>query len=115
MVEIYGIKNCDTMKKVFKWLEAHNIEYNFHDYKKEGADTTILKKAINEHGWENIINRRGTTWRQLAKDTQDQMNDESAVSIAIENPSIIKRPLLIHNEKTHLGFKEETYSEILGK
>lgn len=110
--QIYGIKNCDTMKKAFKWLEAHKIEYQFHDYKKEGVDSAALKNAIKEHGWENVINRRGTTWRKLPKDTQDQMNDENAVTIALDNPSIIKRPLLIHKDQSHLGFKEELYSEI---
>lgn len=109
---LYGIKNCDTMKKAFKWLEAHNIDYHFHDYKKEGVDEKILKQAINEHGWESVINKRGTTWRKLPQDIKDNMNDESAIYTAKDNASIIKRPLLVHEGSTYLGFKDELYTSI---
>jgi len=111
-ITIYGIKNCDTMKKAFKWLEENGMEYVFHDYKKQGADLIALKQAIKEHGWETVINRRGTTWRQLSDDVQNSMNDKTALKIAEDNPSIIKRPLLIAGNKSHLGFKVETYSQI---
>lgn len=109
---LYGIKNCDTMKKTFKWLEAHDVSYDFHDYKKEGVDITIIKQAISEHRWENVINKRGTTWRKLPQDTQENMNNESAVQIAQENPSIIKRPLLLYKKITYLGFKDDLYASI---
>lgn len=112
MIKIYGIKNCDTMKKAFKWLEANDIAYDFHDYKKIGVDEGVLKKALDQHGWENVINRRGTTWRKLPKETQDSMDNASAVIIVHENPSIIKRPLMIHKNKIYLGFKEDMYSKI---
>ena len=112
MTKIYGIKNCDTMKKAFAWLEDNAVEHNFHDYKKEGANTKILKQAIADHGWELVINKRGTTWRKLNKNVQESMNDKSAVNIALDNPSIIKRPLLVHNGKTFLGFKAEEYKNI---
>lgn len=112
MTKIYGIKNCDTMKKALKWLEDYDVDYNFHDYKKEGADKDILLKALDEHGWESVINKRGTTWRQLPKDIQDGMDDKRAVQIALDNPSIIKRPLLLHNGKITLGFKSEIYADI---
>lgn len=109
---IYGIKNCDTMKKAFKWLDENSVEYVVHDYKKEGADPTVLKQAIKEHGWETVINRRGTTWRQLSDDVQNSMNDKTALKVAEDNPSIIKRPLLITGNKSYLGFKAETYGQI---
>ncbi len=112
MTTIYGIKNCDTMKKAFKWLDENGVDYTFHDYKKDGLDEAILKQALAEHGWENVINRRGTTWRKLPDDVQNSMDERGAVKIANENPSIIKRPLLAHNGKTYLGFKSETYSKI---
>lgn len=114
-VTIYGIKNCDTMKKAFKWLDAHNVEYAFHDYKKEGIDENAITEAINENGWENVINRRGTTWRKLPDDIKESMNDKNALKIANENPSIVKRPLLAHKKKYHLGFKDELYSQIFKK
>jgi Spx/MgsR family transcriptional regulator len=114
MIKIYGIKNCDTMKKAFKWLDENSISYDFHDYKKLGADNAVLKNAIKEHGWENVINRRGTTWRKLDDATKETMNEGGALIIAIDNPSIIKRPLMVHNKKTHLGFNTDHYQETLG-
>jgi len=112
MTEIYGIKNCDTMKKECRWLEDNAVTYDFHDYKKESVDTNVLKQAVTEHGWELVINKRGTTWRQLDKSVQETMSDVSAIEIALDNPSIIKRPLLLHKDKTFLGFKAEDYKTI---
>lgn len=100
------------MKKAFNWLDENGIDYDFHDYKKQGADETILKQAIAEHGWDSVINRRGTTWRKLPETTKNNMDEAGAITVALENPSIVKRPLLITNGKTHLGFKPEQYSEI---
>ena len=114
MTTIYGIKNCDTMKKAFKWLESEGIEYTFVDYKKTKPDTAILQQAINEHGWETVINQRGTTWRKLDNATKETMDAEKAIPLALENPSILKRPLLIHNGTSHIGFKPKQYKEIFG-
>lgn len=111
-IEIYGIKNCDTMKKARTWLKDAGIEVVFHNYKKDGANKAVLKQALDDHGWETVINRRGTTWRQLPDDLKDAMDAENAITIAMENPSIIKRPLLVHDGKTYLGFKEDDYKEI---
>jgi len=102
------------MKKTFKWLDAQNIAYDFHDYKKNGIDEDVLKQALVQHGWENVINRRGTTWRKLPKKTQDSMDDDQAIAIADENPSIIKRPLLKQGNDIFLGFKDSEYEEIFG-
>lgn len=112
MVKIYGIKNCDTMKKAFRWLDDHNVPYEFDDYKKQGADEDVLKIAIDQHGWETVINRRGTTWRKLPDDVKETMDEASALAIAQENPSIIKRPLLVKEEDITLGFKAEQYQDI---
>lgn len=109
---IYGIKNCDTMKKTFSWLDEHGVDYTFHDYKKSGADSAVLKDAIKNYGWENVINRRGTTWRSLSEDVKETMNETSAVTAALENPALIKRPLLIHKGDIHLSFDPETYNGI---
>lgn len=111
-VEIYGIKNCDTMKKALKWLDDRGVGYVFHDYKKEGVNADVLKQAITEHGWENVINRRGTTWRNLPEDTKENMDETRALEMAQENPSIIKRPLLLHEDAVFLGFSEVVYREI---
>lgn len=112
MTKLYGIKNCDTVKKARTWLKDHEIPYEFHNYKKDGADKDVLKEAIKTHGWETVINRRGTTWRHLDEATKESLNEKTAVVIAMENPSIIKRPLLIHDGKSHVGFKPEDYEAI---
>jgi Spx/MgsR family transcriptional regulator len=112
MTVIYGIKNCDTMKKAITWLEGNTIPFTFHDYKKQGLDEDVLRQAINEHGWETVINRRGTTWRALPDSIKENMDDEGAVAVAKENPSIIKRPLLVYTGTTHLGFKKDIYADI---
>ncbi|MCB9982973.1 MAG: ArsC family reductase [Rhodospirillales bacterium] len=109
---IYGIKNCDTMKKALSWLDENDIEYNVHDYKKSDADADILKKAITAHGWDNVINRCGTTWRKLPDEIKNAMNENKAIEIALENPSIIKRPLLVHKSHIELGFSPDAYQAI---
>lgn len=114
VIKIYGIKNCDTMKKAFRWLDDHGISYDFHDYKKDGADINILEKAIAAHGWETVINRRGTTWRQLPDDVKESMDAGKALEVANESLSIIKRPLLLIGDKIHIGFSDESYEGILG-
>ncbi|MCV2403819.1 ArsC family reductase [Marinomonas sp. C2222] len=112
MVEIYGIKSCDTMKKAFRWLEENNIEFHFHDYKKVGLDVSTATSWIQELGWENVINKRGTTWRKLDEETKSNMNDELAVETIVAQTSMIKRPLIIAKDKIHLGFKAEDYAKI---
>ncbi len=109
---IYGIKNCDTMKKAFTWLEEHGVSYDFHDYKKHGVNPDVLDRAIKQEGWESVINRRGTTWRALPDDVKESMNEKRALVAALENPSLIKRPLLEHDGNIYLGFDAETYSRI---
>lgn len=109
MVDIYGIKNCDTMKKAFRWLDDNKIEYRFHDYKKEGVEETLAKQWLEQLGWEEIINKRGTTWRKLDEETKAAMNNELALKTIMEQPSMIKRPLLIKNNEITLGFKEPDY------
>ena len=109
---MYGIKNCDTIKKARKWLETENIDYTFHDYKKDGVDEGLFKVWLSELGWESVLNRRGTTWRKLPDEQKDNMNEASALEAMLDNPSIIKRPLLAHNGKNVLGFKADEYASI---
>lgn len=112
-ITIYGIKNCDTIKKTLKWLENNNIPHTFHDYKKDGLDEHVFNLAIAQHGWETVINKRGTTWRNLDERIQNSVNDENAYDLAKEQTSIIKRPILKHNENITIGFKEPIYKSIL--
>ena len=111
---IYGIKNCDTMKKAFAWLEASGHDFTFHDYKKHDLNEQVLRDALEQHGWENVINRRGTTWRQLPDTVKESMDADGAIDVAKDNPSIVKRPLLVHQGHIHLGFKDTAYAEIFG-
>lgn len=115
MVTIYGIKNCDTMKKAFAWLETHEVAFTFHDYKKQGVDESVLNAALDTQGWEETLNRRGTTWRNLPDDLKTTMDKKTALKTALENPSIIKRPLLVCDGQIYLGFKPEIYEKIFGK
>lgn len=111
-INIYGIKNCDTMKKAMTWLTDHGVDFEFHDYKKVGADQGVLEKAMMQCGWENVINRRGTTWRKLSEDLREGMDEEIALQAAIENPSLLKRPMLVVEGKVYLGFKPDQYAQI---
>ena len=113
MVDIYGIKNCDTMKKAFHWLDENHIEYHFHDYKKETIEAATAKAWIEELGWENVINKRGTTWRKLDEETKNKMNNEAAIQTIINQPSMIKRPLMTLNNTVYLGFNADDYAERL--
>jgi arsenate reductase len=110
-VVMYGITNCSTIKKARDWLQQNNIDYQFHDYKKKGTDAEQLKQWIDQLGWEQLINRRGTTWRKLDANTRESMNNTVAISVMQDNPSIIKRPLLEVNAKLVLGFDENLYQQ----
>ena len=110
---IYGIKNCDTMKKAFQWLDVHKVQYVFHDYKKDGADAMLIKRAIKVEGWENVLNRKGMTWRGVSEKIKNEMNEVMALKIALENPTIIRRPVLISEDKILLGFNEKEYVSLL--
>ena len=112
MTRIYGIRNCDTMKKALNWLEAHNIAYEFHDYRRQGVDAEILRAAISQHGWEQVINRRGTSWRLLPAPVKNGAGAQTAIALASENPALIKRRLLHSGGAIHLGFTAEKYREI---
>lgn len=108
---VYGIKNCDTMKKTFQWLDKHKVEYVFHDYKKSGSDKTVLLQAFQQHGWEEVLNRKGTTWRKLPEDVRNAMTAPKALKIAQENPSVIKRPLIIQGDDILLGFDDAVFKK----
>jgi len=111
-VKMYGIKNCSTMKKAMTWLEEQTIEFDFHDYKKSGIDEVHLRTWLSQTPWEQLINKRGTTWRKLSDEDKTDVTDDKAIQLMIANPSLIKRPALIINNQVHLGFKAEQYQEI---
>ena len=112
MITLYGIPNCDTMKKARKWLDEAGVEYQFHNYKKDGLDSALAEQWLSELGWEALINKRGTTWRQLTDEQKSGMDNESALAVMLDNPSIIKRPLLDTGSSKTLGFKAEQYESL---
>lgn len=114
MIKIHGIPNCDTMKKARKWLDTHNLDYQFHNFKKEGLEKTTLLHWIDQTGWETLLNRRGMMWRKLSDEAKAGIDETSAIEIMLETPSIIKRPVLEVNGNLYVGFSEERYSDLFG-
>jgi arsenate reductase len=109
---IYGIRNCDTMKKARAWLEAHGVDYDFHDYKSDGIDRATLEKWAKTVGWEVLLNRAGTTFRKLPDDAKQNIDERKAIKLMLEQPSMIKRPVLERGRTLLVGFTEDRYSAI---
>ena len=114
MVKIYGIKNCDTMKKARGWLEAHKIAHDFHDYKTAGIDRATLEEWVRKAGWQVLLNRAGTTFRKLPDAAKEDLTEEKAVALMLAQPSMIKRPVLNIKGRLTVGFKPEEYKRLLG-
>ena len=113
-VTLYGIKNCDTMKKARAWLDAHGVVYSFHDYKTDGIDRAQLATWCNAVGWETLLNRAGTTFRKLAEADREYLDEARAIALMLAQPSIIKRPVLERPAKPVLvGFKPDIYAREL--
>mgnify|MGYP002620868787 CR=1 FL=1 len=113
MTTIYGIKNCDTMKKALKWLDDHGVDYEFHDYKKSGLDQKQLKAWVKQLGWETLVNRRGLTWRRLPEAEREGINEAKAIALMVTHPSLVKRPVLDTGGSVQVGFKPEEYGRLL--
>ena len=113
-VTIYGIKNCDTMKKARAWLDGHGNAYAFHDYKAQGIERARLEAWAGDLGWETRLNRSGTTFRKLPDKDKDGLNERKALALMLAQPSMIKRPVLDTGGKLLVGFTPETYGKALG-
>jgi arsenate reductase len=110
-ITIYGIKNCDTMKKARTWLDAHDVAYAFHDYKAEGIDKASLERWSKEVGWEVLLNRAGTTFRALPEKDREGLNEKKAIALMLAQPSMIKRPVLDAGGELLVGFKPDVYEK----
>ncbi|MBG0847929.1 ArsC family reductase [Pseudomonas chengduensis] len=110
---LYGIKACDTMKKARTWLDEHQVDYAFHDYKSVGIDRANLEKWCNEHGWQTVLNRAGTTFRKLEDAQKADLDQAKAIELMLAQPSMIKRPVLDLGDKTLVGFKPDNYQTAL--
>ncbi len=113
---LYGIPNCDTVKKARTWLTEHHYDFQFHDFKKAGLDRATIESWLQRVEWEVLINRKGTTWRGLDEARKASIIDvEHAILLMLENPSIIKRPVLVTAMQTCVGFSDDTYQQIFKK
>lgn len=109
---MYGIPNCDTIKKAKKWLQAEEIEFTFHDYRKQGITEALVNEFCQQLGWENVLNKRGTTYRQLSQEQKDNLDSDNVISLLVEQPAMIKRPIIYVGKQYHVGFKADSYVSI---
>lgn len=110
---IYGIPNCDTMKKARKWLDTRGLDYRFHDYKKDGIDSKTLNKWSSSVGYETLLNQRGTTWRKLDEAERAGIDEKKAIALMCKHPSLIKRPVLETGDRILVGFRESDWQSLL--
>ena len=110
---LYGIPNCDTVKKARAWLAENGVDYQFHDYRKQGVDPVRLAKWVETEGWETVLNRAGTTFRKLPDDAKTGLDAARAMELMLEHPSAIKRPILEHPGGMVVGFAPERYARAL--
>jgi arsenate reductase len=115
-MKVYGIKNCSTVKKALAWLDTYQIAYEFHDFKKWGIDEHSLKKWIHEVGLDQLLNKRGTTWKTIPLNIQQSatVNKDAAIKLMLEKTSVIKRPILEMAKGITLGFDEKKYEQLFG-
>ena len=112
MTTIFGIPNCDTMKKARTWLEAHKVAHTFHDYKKAGIEKAVLEGWAKKVGWEVLLNRAGTTFKKLPDADKDGLTEKKAMALMLAQPSMIKRPVLEAKGKLTVGFKPDEYAAV---
>ncbi|MGB1140297.1 MAG: ArsC family reductase [Halioglobus sp.] len=112
MITLYGIKNCDTVKKARKWLDEHGVDYRFHDFREDGIDRTAVAGWIGELGWESVVNKRSTSWKALDEGARSAMDEASALEAIMDQPTLVKRPLLDTGRERFTGFSADNYNRI---
>ena len=113
--KIYGIKNCDTMKKAFDWLKANGVAYQFHDYRAEGIDAATIRDWCSRVGWEKVLNKASTTFKELPDADKADLDEDKAITLMSREPTMIKRPVLVVGDTVMNGFKPAVYEELFGK
>lgn len=109
---IYGIKNCDTMKKAFDWLKTNDVAYDFHDYRAEGIDAGTVKNWVRKLGWEKVLNKASTTFKELPDADKVDLDADKAIRLMVQNPTMIKRPMLVEDDRITAGFKPDIYAAL---
>jgi len=112
MITMYGIKNCDTCRKALKWMQAEGIEHRLHDLRADGLDSEVVTRWVAAVGWEALLNRRGTTWRNLPEADKEELDEKKASALMLTNPTLIKRPVFDLDEKIVVGFKVPEQQQI---
>lgn len=112
MITLYGIKNCDTVKKAQKFLQASNVEFAFHDFREQGLSAEKIEQWLDALGVEQVINKRSTTWKQLSTEQRESLNRQTAVDLCLANPTLIKRPVLEAGDRTLIGFNQADYQSL---
>lgn len=113
MITLYGIKNCDKVRKAKRWLDAHETEYHFHDWREDGVPDALLDSLLQQHGWEVLLNRRSPSWRSLPEPTRKHMNNSQALIEAKALPTLIKRPLLVDGDRSRIGFDQTDWLQFV--
>lgn len=112
MIKIYGIKNCDTIKKALKWFDEQGVEYTYHDYRKDGIDEEMVSGFVSTLGLDKVLNTRGTTWRKLPDDVKENLDEADAIKLLAENEAMIKRPIFDLGERLFIGFSKKDQEEL---
>ena len=112
MITLYGIKNCDTVRKTRKWLDTHGIDYQYHDFREDGLNPKAVTAWIEELGWQNLLNRRSTSWKALDEQARISMDEVNAHKVILSHPTLIKRPLLDTGQQRFVGFSAANYAKI---
>ena len=108
-ITLYGIPNCDTVKKARTWLDANGIDYRFHNFRKDGINEAMIREWMKTQPLDILLNKRGTTWRQLPDEVKDNMDEARAISLLVDPPAMIKRPVVVNGKNTLVGFKEQDF------
>lgn len=111
---VFGISNCDSVKKARRWLEDAGVDYRFHDFRRDGLDGNQVEAWVERLGWETLINRRSSSWKALPEETRKSMNADNAVECVLATPTLIKRPLLEHRDQLEVGFRTDRYDALFG-
>lgn len=112
MISVYGIKTCSTVKKALNWLAQHHIDATLQDFRVDGVSAEFLQQAMDKFGWQALVNKRSTTWRTLDQEIKDNLNQDNVLAVLLANPTLIKRPIILHPPIALLGFDEKAYAEI---
>jgi len=115
LITLYGIKNCDTVQKARNWLDLHGIDYRFHDFRADGLERETVQRWLDELGWENLVNRRSSSWKALDAATRENMDEQSALAAIMAQATLIKRPLLDTGHERFTGFSAASYQKIFSK